>query len=113
MNPGRPSAVIFLYFLNRLAMKRIILLCAGVSIGFAAFSRQVKDTAKILKYAPVAPLHGADSGAYNNRIYRNSLKKAEYQNRGAEDRRNPNSADPNAIPDRRMPYKSLDTNSGK
>lgn len=49
------------------------------------------------------PILQRDTLGYNNRIYREGIKNAEYQNRGAEDRRNPNSGDPNAMPNKQVP----------
>ncbi|WP_118973082.1 hypothetical protein [Taibaiella koreensis] len=86
-------------------MKRIVLLLGLMWISVASMAQTGKDTARNLKYEPASPLLGPDSGAYNNQIYRNSIKNAEYQNRGAEDRRNPNSADPNAQPNKQVPAK--------
>jgi hypothetical protein len=68
------------------------------------------------KYQPVVipdppvtgPILRADSqGLYNNRIYENGIKGAEYQNRGAEDRRNVDPANPNAIPNKQVPAKEV------
>lgn len=51
------------------------------------------------------PANDRDTVRYDNPVYRNGIRQAEYQNRGAEDRRNPHSADPNAIPNKRVPDK--------
>jgi hypothetical protein len=80
--------------------------------------KTVVDTSKAWKkkYQPVVipdppvtgPILKADSqGLYNNRIYENGIKGAEYQNRGAEDRRNVNPAEPNAIPNKQVPAKEV------
>ena len=80
--------------------------------------KTIQDTSKAWKrkYQPVVipdppvtgPILRSDSqGIYNNRIYQNGIKGAEYQNRGAEDRRNVNTADPNAIPNRQVPAKEV------
>lgn len=80
--------------------------------------KTVQDTSKAWKkkYQPViipdppvtGPVLRTDSqGSYNNRIYNNGIKGADYQNRGAEDRRNVNPADPNAIPNKQVPAKEV------
>jgi hypothetical protein len=93
-----------------------------ISIVFQAMAQNspktVQDTSKAWKrkYQPVVipdppvtgPILRTDSqGIYNNRIYQNGIKGAEYQNRGAEDRRNVNTADPNAIPNKQVPAKEV------
>lgn len=96
-----------------------ILLISIVSEAAAQNSpKTIQDTSKAWKrkYQPVVipdppvtgPILRSDSqGIYNNRIYQNGIKGAEYQNRGAEDRRNVNTADPNAIPNRQVPAKEV------
>jgi hypothetical protein len=80
--------------------------------------KTVLDTSKAWKkkYQPVVipdppvtgPILRTDSQSlYNNRIYENGIKGAEYQNRGAEDRRNINPANPNAIPNKQVPAKEV------
>ena len=80
--------------------------------------KTVVDTSKgwKKKYQPVVipdppvtgPVIRTDTqGLYNNRIYENGIKGAEYQNRGAEDRRNVNPAEPNAIPNKQVPAKEV------
>jgi hypothetical protein len=80
--------------------------------------KTVQDTSKAWKkkYQPVVipdppvtgPILRTDSQRiYNNRIYENGIKGAEYQNRGAEDRRNANPADPNAIPNKQVPAREV------
>lgn len=93
-----------------------------IAIAFHATAQNspktVQDTSKAWKrkYQPVVipdppvtgPILRTDSqGIYNNRIYENGIKGAEYQNRGAEDRRNVNTADPNAIPNKQVPAKEV------
>jgi hypothetical protein len=80
--------------------------------------KTMQDTSKAWKrkYQPIVipdppvtgPILRTDSpGSYNNRIYNNGIKGAEYQNRGAEDRRNVNPAEPNAIPNKQVPAKEV------
>lgn len=80
--------------------------------------KTVLDTSKAWKkkYQPVVipdppvtgPMLRTDSEKlYNNRIYQNGIKGAEYQNRGAEDRRNVNPAAPDAIPNKQVPAKEV------
>lgn len=102
-------------------MKKIVTVLLGFAFIVYAHDAQAQnspkhqvDTSKAWKkrYQPVVvpdppvtgPLQKTDTqGVYNNRIYENGIKSAEYQNRGAEDRRNINTADPNAIPNKQVP----------
>jgi hypothetical protein len=69
------------------------------------------DTPKVTKQksgikpvrSKALPLRQTDTLAYDNKIYRQGIKNAEYQNRGSEERRNINSGDPNAIQNRKVP----------
>ena len=86
------------------------------SSGVGSAQNQAKtkvDTSKAMKQnvqplvlpAPLAPANGQkriDSlPAINPAYYDSAVKGAEYQNRGAEDRRSP-TADPNVIPNKRV-----------
>gem|GEM_PF-1446353 len=73
--------------------------------------RQVKDTSKAMKRSPlpqlkpepgtVVPLRPLDSlPATRPELYKPEKGEESYQNRGAEDRRNP-ASDPNVIPNKR------------
>lgn len=73
--------------------------------------RQVKDTSKAMKRSPlpqlkpepgaVVPLRPLDTlPATHPELYKPEKGKESYQNRGAEDRRNP-ASDPNFIPNKR------------
>lgn len=80
--------------------------------------KRQQDTSKAWKqkYQPVVvpdpPVTGPQRisdtpGIYNNKVYENGIKGAEYQNRGAEDRRDPTSADPKATPNKQVPAKEV------
>ncbi len=97
-------------------MKNIIfiLCCMCCCCNFAlSQNRTAKtaDTSKVIKQkkgvdpvrSAASPLRSADTLAYDNKIFREGIKNAEYQNRGSEDRRNINSTDPNAIQNRKVP----------
>ena len=106
-------------------MKKIIILLlslAGTGIASVATAQNSpktqQDTSKAWKqkYEPVAvpdpavtgPQRTTDtSGVYNNRVYQNGIRSAEYQNRGAEDRRDATSSDPKAIPNQQVPAKEV------
>jgi hypothetical protein len=96
----------------------VILISIALEVTAQNSPKTVQDTSKAWKrkYQPVVipdppvtgPIMRTDSpGSYNNPIYQNGIKGAEYQNRGAEDRRNVNTADPNAIPNKQVPAKEV------
>lgn len=90
-------------------MKKLFLalcfICA--SANFASAQNHTpgsRDTQAVNRRIPVKEhVNNRDTARYDNPVYRNGIRQAEYQNRGAEDRRNPHSADPNAIPNKRVP----------
>ena len=96
----------------------IVLISTALEVAAQNSPNTVQDTSKAWKkkYQPVVvpdpavtgPILRADSpGLYNNRVYENGIKGAEYQNRGAEDRRNESPSDPNAIPNKQVPAKEV------
>lgn len=97
-------------------MKKILFLLIFVGIPLhdclAGAQRNPRDTSvrrkpvsgNAVKQTPSAP---KDTAGYRNPVYENGIKSAEYQNRGAEDRRNPHSNDPNAVPVKSVPEKKV------
>ncbi len=64
---------------------------------------------RVIPDPPVTgPLQKTDTHrVYINPVYDSGIKRAEYQNRGAEDRRNLNPGEPNAIPNKQVPVKEV------
>lgn len=79
--------------------------------------KMVQDTSRAWRRNPQPPATPqdrppaswlkTDTAVYNNDLYWKGIRSAEYQNRGAEDRRNPLSTDPNAIPNKQVPYRPV------
>lgn len=103
-------------------MKKIFLSATVCLLSAAtAMSQNIKvDTSKAMKQnaqpfiipEPVPPVP-IDQGreappAVNKQYYDSAIKNAEYQNRGAEDRRNP-TTDPNVVPPKRVSDKPQST----
>ena len=105
-------------------MKKIIVILLGMTFAVATISsaqnspKRQQDTSKAWKRnyqtkvipdpAVTGPLRKTDSTrVYINPIYDSGIKRAEYQNRGAEDRRNLNPGEPNAIPNKQVPAKEV------
>lgn len=94
------------------ALQLLLIFCLPLAAVFAGNGYQ-DSLRKSVSPVITRPGRSPDTGAYDNPLYRNAIKHAEYQNRGAEDRRNPDSGDPKAIPDKRVPDETIRRDSGK
>jgi hypothetical protein len=106
-------------------MKKVIVILLGMIFATAAHissaqnsPKRQQDTSKAWKRtyqtkvipdpAVTGPLQKTDTTrVYINPIYDSGIRRAEYQNRGAEDRRNLNPGEPNAIPNKQVPAKEV------
>lgn len=97
------------------ALQLLLILCLPLTAAFAGNNDQdtLRKPASPVITKPAKAAAQPDTGAYDNPLYRNAIRHAEYQNRGAEDRRNPDSGDPKAIPDKRVPDETIRRDNGK